>query len=155
MVKRCQGQLLQLQADEFHNISISELLPVLFNLSMLLLRFINGLNDFLVQENCAVRLNSLQMELASPSTALSPAVKQLICCVGMGCDNKVLEDGNRGLRVKNETRDTDGIYVTSSAELKLDRVASLLPGNTSFNGACGTTCVHSDALHNPKHSSCS
>ena len=101
------------------------------------------------------RLNSLQMELASPSTALSPAVKQLICCVGMGCDNKVLEDENLGQRVENETRDTDGIYVTSSAELKLDRVASLLPGNTPFNGACGTTSVHSDARHNRKHSSCS
>ena len=66
------------------------------------------------------------MELASPSTALSPAVKQLICCVG--CNIDVLEDEDQGeQRVENETRDIDSIYVTSSAELELDRVASLLP----------------------------
>ena len=71
------------------------------------------------------------MELAAPATALSPAVKQLICCVGR--HSEVVEDEhNQGHPRENETSDSDWVYVTSNGQLRLDHVASLLPGNTPY-----------------------
>ncbi|XP_076464758.1 endoplasmic reticulum membrane-associated RNA degradation protein-like [Babylonia areolata] len=67
------------------------------------------------------------MNLPSPATALSPAVKHLICSVGCESD----EHGNVVLTEERESETVDsrqnGPFVLSHGGLDMDRIASLFP----------------------------